>query len=144
MRSTATILIVEDDETQCYTICRLLQARGYSTATVSNGKEALAYLLDEDPVDAIVLDILMPDMNGYELLKIKAGMPVSRAVPVILFSSIADRVTASYHSVQAVVSKSDLEGLLEAVERCCGSSAGAIPQDGLPAPPAPPPSISAS
>ena len=60
------ILVVDDDKNTRRLLTAVLEAKNYSVSTAENGEEALA-VLDETHVDLIVLDIMMPKMDGYEL-----------------------------------------------------------------------------
>ena len=60
------ILVVDDDKNTRRLLTAVLEAENYSVSTAENGKEALA-VLDKTHVDLIVLDIMMPKMDGYEL-----------------------------------------------------------------------------
>lgn len=70
-----TILIVDDDA-QIRRLCRLtLEEPGYVVSEASNGREALA-AIKETPFDVIVLDLSMPDVDGFEFLKaVRADLP---------------------------------------------------------------------
>ena len=79
-----TILIVDDDALVRETIAVSLAERGFSVLTASHGREALAILGRVGRVDSIVLDILMPEMEGIEvLLQIRKR---SAHLPVIVIS----------------------------------------------------------
>jgi DNA-binding response OmpR family regulator len=80
----AKILIVEDDESQRFLYSEELREEGYEPITAKNGKEAIRMLKDFKP-DLIILDIVMPVMNGMEALGRIIGL--HRDVPIILFSS---------------------------------------------------------
>ncbi len=80
-------LVVDDNATNRDILCRLLVRQGHRVATATNGKEALA-MLDQAAYDLILLDILMPEMNGFQVLdKIKADEKL-REVPVIMISAL--------------------------------------------------------
>ena len=87
---TATLLIVDDNENNRYTLSRRLEREGYTNLVIAeNGREALDRLA-EQPVDLVLLDIMMPEMNGYEVLEhIKTDMAL-RHIPVIMISAVDD------------------------------------------------------
>ena len=62
------ILVVEDDQALNKLICRVLNKNGYETASAADGEEALA-LLDQMYIDLIITDLMMPNMDGYDLTK---------------------------------------------------------------------------
>lgn len=85
----AEILIVEDSATQAEELRYTLEKNGYRVSTARNGKEALEALSRRRPT-LIVSDIIMPEMDGFELCKkIKQGYN-SKAIPVILLTSLSD------------------------------------------------------
>jgi adenylate cyclase len=84
------ILIVDDNEDNRYTLQLLLEADGHTRlATASGGHEALA-LLARDKFSLVLLDMMMPDLNGEEVLKIIKGNPDTRDVSVVVLSADTD------------------------------------------------------
>src|SRR4029434_7359587 len=84
------ILIVDDNEDNRYTLQLLLESDGHSRlATASGGHEALA-LLAREKFSLVLLDLMMPDLNGEEVLKIIKGNPDTRDVSVVVLSADTD------------------------------------------------------
>jgi adenylate cyclase len=84
----ARLLVVDDNEDNRYTLTRRLSREGYANiATATNGREALQ-LLQEQPIDLVLLDIMMPEMNGYEVLERLKADPRLRHIPVIMISAV--------------------------------------------------------
>ncbi len=84
----AALLVVDDNEDNRYTLTRRLSREGYANiATATNGREALE-LLQAKPIDLVLLDIMMPDMNGYEVLEHLKADPQLRHIPVIMISAV--------------------------------------------------------
>ncbi|WP_414565904.1 MULTISPECIES: response regulator transcription factor [unclassified Anabaena] len=81
-----TILVVDDDLGTRLSISDYLELSGYSVITANDGQEALAMVDDYHP-DLIVTDIVMPQMNGYELVRRVRQQPVFRLLPVILLTA---------------------------------------------------------
>jgi class 3 adenylate cyclase/CheY-like chemotaxis protein len=83
-----TLLIVDDNEDNRYTLTHRLKRQGYENlATAENGQQALD-LLTQQRFDLVLLDIMMPVMNGYEVLEhIKSDMAL-RDIPVIMISAV--------------------------------------------------------
>jgi signal transduction histidine kinase len=82
------ILAVEDSPTQAELLRYLLEQSGYRVAVASTGAQALS-LLDERAPSAIISDIIMPEMNGYELCRRVRADERTRDIPVILLTSLA-------------------------------------------------------
>ena len=90
MSEPARILVVDDNEDNRYTLTRRLRREGYEeVAVASNGREALD-LIAREPFDLILLDIMMPEMNGYQVLERLKADEVLRHVPVIMISAISE------------------------------------------------------
>jgi signal transduction histidine kinase/DNA-binding response OmpR family regulator len=80
------ILLVDDDEVTRYLVGGALAKVGYRILEAHGGREAVKLILSENP-DAIILDIAMPDMTGFEVLREIRGVASSRTIPVIVHSS---------------------------------------------------------
>jgi putative two-component system response regulator len=95
-QKTKSILIVDDVEENLRVLGRLFTGQGYRARPVPNGKLALQ-AAESDPPDVILMDVMMPDMNGYEVCrKIKENDRL-REIPIIFISAlddVADKVNA--------------------------------------------------
>jgi adenylate cyclase len=84
------ILIVDDNEDNRYTLQLLLESDGHERiASASGGNEAIA-LLENEKFSLVLLDLMMPDLNGDEVLKIIKGNPNTRDIPVVMISADSD------------------------------------------------------
>ena len=84
------LLVVDDNEDNRYTLSLQLNAQGYhNIAIATNGREALS-VLHSKPFDLVLLDIMMPDLNGYEVLERMRSSPALRNIPVIMVSAIGE------------------------------------------------------
>ena len=92
MDRNATILVVEDDEATRSALCEYLAAAGYRVKTAASGGEGLAELRDSADVDAVLLDLVMPDMDGFEVLRRYREAEGSAAVVVLSGLSEAENV----------------------------------------------------
>jgi signal transduction histidine kinase/DNA-binding response OmpR family regulator len=81
-----TILLVDDDEVTRYLVGGELAKLGYRVLEAHGGREAMSLISRETP-DAIILDIVMPDMNGFEVLRQIRNRPSLQSLPVIIYSS---------------------------------------------------------
>lgn len=83
------LLVVDDNEANRDVLSRRLRRQGHGVITVENGRLALE-TLHEQPFDLVLLDIMMPEMNGYQVLEqIKADVSL-RHIPVIMISAVDD------------------------------------------------------
>ena len=83
------IIIVEDSPTQREQLKDILETHGYQVIAASNGKEALGLLRSDKP-NVVISDIVMPEMDGYELCKqIKTDVKL-KDIPVLLLTALAD------------------------------------------------------
>src|SRR6516162_7410374 len=82
------VLIVDDNDDNRFTLSMHLESCGYSSPlTAENGREALAKIAS-GPIDLVLLDIMMPEMNGYQVLEHLKASPELRDVPVIMISAL--------------------------------------------------------
>ena len=86
----ARILIVDDDRHNRQLLELMLAPEGFSLQTAASGEEALALVAQEAP-DLILLDILMPGMDGYQVAGTIKGNPVTKNIPVIMVTALDDR-----------------------------------------------------
>jgi len=82
-----SILLVDDEFGIVETLKELLESEGFKVSCASNGKDALARLATERP-DLAVVDVMMPVMNGIEMLRAMRSNQQQRHVPVLLMSAV--------------------------------------------------------
>ena len=87
MNETANILVVDDEPSARKTIEMLLMREGYVMHFAANGPEALG-LVEQNPPDAILLDVMMPGMDGFEVCQILKDSPVTQHIPIILVTAL--------------------------------------------------------
>lgn len=80
------VLVVDDSPTDRQMVTSLLQRQGYEVTTAVDGEDALEKVASERP-PLIVLDIILPKMNGYQVLRLLKTAPETRDIKVILVSS---------------------------------------------------------
>ncbi len=89
MTGNSYILIVEDSPTQARQVESILEQLGCRISIASNGNEALNLVRNERPL-IIIADILMPEMNGYQLCRTIKSEEMTRDIPVILLTQLSD------------------------------------------------------
>ena len=80
------ILLVDDSKTELHYLSEMLVKRGYQVRTAENGEEALKRLAEEKP-DLILMDVVMPGQNGFQLTRAITRDPRFTNVPVIMCTS---------------------------------------------------------
>jgi CheY-like chemotaxis protein len=117
-RLTQTILIVEDDVDVREVYREVLEDAGYRAIAAANGKAALDWLRDADTLPtAIVLDVMMPVMNGHEFRAELAKHDAMRNIPVIVVT--AHREETDIECVARLLKPVSLDDLLGTVARVC-------------------------
>ncbi len=92
---TEKILIIDDDLDTLRLVGLMLQKQGYQIAAANNGDQGLAKVLQEKP-DLILLDVMMPDMDGYEVARRLRENPDTASIPILMFTAktqLDDKVT---------------------------------------------------
>ena len=103
------ILLVEDDRSLSRAVSTILQKNNYSVDCVENGQTALDYL-EKDIYDAVIMDIMMPVMNGYEAAKMIRSMDRedAKTIPIIAMTANAfteDRIKAKEAGMDEHIAK---------------------------------------
>jgi class 3 adenylate cyclase len=89
----ASVLVVDDDPVNRSMLSRSLEADGHEVTTVQSGGQALALVGSQD-FDVILLDVVMPEMDGYQVLERLKGDPGLRHVPVVMVTAVDDVASA--------------------------------------------------
>ena len=80
------ILLVDDSKTELHHLSELLTRKGFAVRTAENGEEAMRRLVDDKP-DLILMDVVMPGQNGFQLTRAITRDPRWADVPVIMCTS---------------------------------------------------------
>ena len=86
----ALILIVDDNVDTCTLLIRLLKKVGHQVECVESGQAAIEYLSESETPDLIILDYMMPDMDGVEVLKIVRADPKHNKTPIAFYTASDD------------------------------------------------------
>ena len=114
------ILVVEDDERLLAAMVSLLKLVGYTALGVPNGYAALQQLRSEQTPCLILLDLMMPEMDGWQFRKRQLEDPKLAAVPVIVCSAHGTSEDVAPLRVQHYVEKPlDVQALLHLIATCC-------------------------
>lgn len=87
---TKKILVIEDDKFLLKIIKKKLSTEDYQLVQAMNGEEGLRAAREEKP-DLILLDLVLPEMDGFEVLKKLKDNPACSAIPVIILSNLGER-----------------------------------------------------
>jgi class 3 adenylate cyclase/CheY-like chemotaxis protein len=87
MNDPARILVVDDTAHNVKLLADILGARGYAVSTASSGKQALEKVISEPP-DLVLLDVVMPEMSGYEVCRAIRDSPATARLPVVMVTAL--------------------------------------------------------
>jgi CheY-like chemotaxis protein len=114
------VLVVDDDEFTCDAIRRLLDRMGYTAACANSGSDALELLETVRP-DVIVLDWMMPQMDGLAVLRRLRSDPQTKDVPILVYSAADDaamqKQAAKFGAQECVLKSGGFYSLYERIER---------------------------
>ena len=118
-----TVLVVEDDEHLRHLYRTALTMSGYQVREARSGFEALR-MLDSSPVDIVVLDLMLPGVDGFMVRDELAAQPDMRSIPIVIVTGV--RGDLDYLDVPCLLRKPiTADQLIHAVRRCLASAAPA-------------------
>jgi PAS domain S-box-containing protein len=131
-RQPGSVMVVDDDESSLKLMSAALTQLGFRSVCLKDGEEAL-HATGAAPPAAVVLDLLMPGMDGFEFLDRLRSSPATRGTPVLIWTvkDLSDRERARLsRSVQAIVRKGHggIPSLLEDLRRFLPAQRGAPPE----------------
>jgi twitching motility two-component system response regulator PilH len=119
----AHILIVDDSPTDAYLVKNILEGQGYQTSEASNGEEGIQKAKDTKP-NLIIMDVVMPGLNGFQATRKITKAPETSSIPVIIVSSKnmeSDRAWGLMQGAKEFLVKPvKQDELLDAVKRLIG------------------------
>lgn len=91
--ATGVVLVVDDEPANRELMRDLLEARGFTVREAGDGYAALAILEREPLPDVILMDVMMPGMDGFEACRLVRGNPLTAHIPVLMVTALADRAS---------------------------------------------------
>jgi CheY-like chemotaxis protein len=116
------VLIVDDDADVRDAFRSILESEGYAIATVENGQEALDYLSDHSRPCVIVLDLMMPVLNGWDFLASQQSDPALATIPVVVVSSAGETCRRHLGHCEELPKPVGFDRLVATVARYCRPS----------------------
>jgi CheY-like chemotaxis protein len=116
---SARILVVDDDEVIRETVRLTLELEGYEVATAGDGLEALEALRKGPRPDVVLLDLMMPVVDGWQVAAEVDADPALSSIPIVLVTAYADRSKPMRRAYPVVKKPFELETLLAAVRQAC-------------------------
>jgi CheY-like chemotaxis protein len=116
------VLIVEDDDAICSSLGEALRERGFDVSTASNGREALERLRGAPPPSAIVLDLMMPVMDGWDFRQEQLQDPALRPIPVVVVTAAgfsSESIRTQFGNVVLISKPVPILDLVDALGRAC-------------------------
>ncbi len=116
MDACSDVLVVDDDADTCSAIRNALELEGYRVALAANGREAWEWLQSAPLPALILLDLMMPVMDGAEFLDLVHTDPRLRSVPIILITAFGARAESVAAEAQGCLAKPfEIERVIELV-----------------------------
>jgi CheY-like chemotaxis protein len=94
-----TILVVDDNEMNTTLVGKILEMDGYKVSAACNGMEAIQSVMQHMP-DLAVLDVMMPDMNGFELCRKLRQPPLNATMPIVILTAMNSEIERQ-HAMEA-------------------------------------------
>jgi CheY-like chemotaxis protein len=118
------VLVVEDDRDTREMLERFLELEGFGVRSASNGQAALAALQGGRRPRVILLDLMMPVMNGWEFREVQRRQPDLASIPVVVVTAAGPRAEIPAIPADGWLSKPvDFDALLDAIRPFCGRRA---------------------
>jgi twitching motility two-component system response regulator PilH len=115
------ILVVDDSPTEIFQFREMLEKLGHEVITAENGRDGVTMAISEQP-DVVLMDIVMPDMNGFQATRQIARAEETKHIPVIIVSSKnqeTDKVWGRRQGAKGYITKPVLQAdLVSAMKDC--------------------------
>ena len=121
MAGQATVLVIDDAEDVCVALTELLEEEGFAATTARDGREALDLLLGGLRPCAILLDLMMPGMNGWDFRAEQMRVPEFATIPVAVLSASynAKSTLAQFGDVEFIAKPAPTSAIIAFVKRHC-------------------------
>jgi CheY-like chemotaxis protein len=116
---THTILVVEDEDESRQVLMQILELEGFNAVRASNGVEAMDYLHTSDLPCLIILDLLMPVMNGRQFRNALLQVAELAKIPVVVVSALDSSAVSDLGVVRAFRKPLDIDALVRIVRENC-------------------------
>jgi len=128
-KPVARILIVDDNHDEAETLARLLQAGGHEPITAPNGREALAHVIGKQLPDVVLLDLIMPEMDGQHFLEVVRSYLRLQSLPVVVLTGVPDSPMVDHAralKVNTILAKGRAtpDDIIKALEQAIGTVPG--------------------
>jgi CheY-like chemotaxis protein len=121
----ALLLVVDDDDAVRTSLAHSMEARGYRVIERPCGQTALDYLREGELPELILLDLVMPNMDGWEFRVAQLGNPLLAGIPVVALSGDPSPKARAFHADAFLAKPLTLPALVEAVDEVLGRAATA-------------------
>lgn len=119
-KSSRLILIIDDDSRNIFALSAILRTRGFSVVSAAGVREAYTILARPEPIDTILIDMMMPEMDGYEAIPHLKQDERYKHIPMIAVTAqamVGDREKCLAAGADAYLSKPvDIDALLELLD----------------------------
>ena len=95
---TTQVLVVDDNKPHCYVLARMLEKAGYPTLQAHTGKDAIEFAAQKPGI--ILLDVNLPDIDGFEVLRRLQAQAATASIPVVFMSATDVGASAKIHDAQ--------------------------------------------
>ncbi len=118
--STKKVLIIDDDSRNIFALVAILKAKGYDCISASSAEEGLQLLATKEDIGIVLLDMMMPDMDGYEAIPIIRNNEKVKHLPIIAVTAqamVGDKEKCLQAGADNYISKPvDVDALLELLQ----------------------------
>jgi CheY-like chemotaxis protein len=113
------VLVVDDDAPIREALVTVLRDDGYTAAGAADGREALEFLRNHPPPRVILLDLMMPVMDGWTFLREQAADPLLAAIPVVVITAGSEGAAPALEGRTVLPKPLKIDDVVAAVKRHC-------------------------